>query len=359
MVIPYCFTSFLPILLIPVVLRPLKVIVMAIFPAQYSTLSAPALGKAIEAWYGFSGLRCRYLLRGVSDTYVLEGTREQYILKIYRDAHRSLQEIQGEVELLNYLHQGGCRVSYPVKDREGRQIQSFEAAEGIRYGVLFSYAAGKPVTEPSDEQITITGREMARIHHITSTLTLSHERRVYNNDTTLLQPIAALAPAFTELPEEYGYLQDTAAMIIKKLNNLDTSGFSYGYCHYDFFPKNFHFDEHNHITFFDFDFSGKGFLVNDMMSYWNHFALNAILGRSSREESERAFQVFLAAYRTVRSVSDEEISMIPYLNFGFWIFYMGFHYEHFDDFSTQFFNTRFLKERVALIRKMTDNYCVW
>ena len=116
---------------------------MAIFPTQYSTLSARALNDVIESWYGFNGLTCRLLLRGVSDTYVLEGATGQYILKIYRGAHRSLNEIKAEVELLNRLHEGGARVSYPLKDREGKQLQSFEAAEGTRYGVLFSFAAGK------------------------------------------------------------------------------------------------------------------------------------------------------------------------------------------------------------------------
>lgn len=330
---------------------------MAIFPTQYSTLSAPALGKAIESLYGFDNLTCRYLLRGVSDTYVLEGVSARYILKIYRDAHRSLEEIKGEVELLNILHQGGTRVSYPIHDREGRQIQSFEAAEGTRYGVLFSYAAGKPVGEPTDEQIAITGREMARIHNITSVITLSHERRSYNHHTTLLQPIASFAPAYKDIPDEYRYLQDVAGLVIDKLDSIDTSHFSYGYCHYDFMPKNFHIDEQNQLTFFDFDFAGKGFLVNDIMTYWIHFALNTVLGKASKEESDRAFSVFLTAYRTIRPLSAEEESAIPYLNPGFWIFYMGFHYEHFDDFSTHFFTTRFLKERVALIRKLADMYC--
>lgn len=330
---------------------------MAIFPTQYSTLSASALGKAIEGWYGFSGLTCRFLLRGVSDTYVLEGATDQYILKIYRDAHRSLEEIKAEVELLNGLHQGGARVSYPIKDHAGNQIQSFQAAEGIRHGVLFSFAAGKPFNDPSDEQIAITGREMARLHNLTAVIELGHKRREYNHHTTLIQPIATFAPAFKELPDEYQYLQDMAAVVMKKLNGMDTSKFSYGYCHYDFFPKNFHFDEHNNITFFDFDFAGKGYLVNDIMSYWVHFALNACVGRSTLEESKRIFTIFLEAYRTVRPVSEEEISAIPYLNFAFWVFYLGFTYENFDDWSNMFFDTRFIKGRVALIKKMADMYC--
>ncbi len=330
---------------------------MAIFPTQYSTLSAPALGKAIESLYGFPPLSCRYLLRGVSDTYKLEGETARYIFKVYRDAHRSLEEIKGEVELLNALHEGGTSVSYPIRDRDGRQIQSFEAAEGTRYGVLFSYAAGKPVGVISDEQIANTGRAMAQVHNITSTIQLSHERRSYNHHSTLLGPIAALAPAFHELPDEYQYLQDTATAIIKKLDGLDTSSFSEGYCHFDFLPKNFHIDEHNKVTFFDFDFAGKGFLANDLMTYWTHFALDVILGKSTREESERAFGVFLDAYREIRPVSAEEVRAIPYLNLGFWVFYLGFHYDQFDDFSTHFFTTRFIRERVALIKKIMDLYC--
>lgn len=330
---------------------------MAIFPTQYSTLSARALGKAIESLYGFSDISCRYLLRGVSDTYKLEGISKRYIFKVYRDAHRSLDEIQGEVELLNALHEGGASISYPIRDLEGGQIQSFEAAEGTRYGVLFSYAPGKPVGVISDEQIANTGREMALVHNITSTVQLSHARRSYNHQTTLLGPIEALAPAFHELPDEYKYLQDTAVAIIQKLDSLDTSSFSEGYCHFDFLPKNFHIDEHNKVTFFDFDFAGKGFLANDLMTYWTHFALDVILGKNTREESDRAFQVFLDAYQEIRPVSAEEVKAIPLLNLGFWVFYLGFHYDQFDDFSTHFFTTRFIRERVALIKKIMDLYC--
>lgn len=329
---------------------------MNIFPTQYSTLSAPALGKAIEDLYGLPHLTCRYLLRGVSDTYKLEGPAGQYILKIYRDAHRSLEEIKGEVELLNLLKEGGARVSWPISDQEGRQIQSFQAAEGIRYGVLFTYAAGKPVGEPTDEQITITGREMACLHNLTSSITLHHPRREYNHHTTLLQPLARLEPAFAELPEEYRQLQDAITSVIQKLDSLDSAHFSNGYCHFDFLPKNFHFDAQNQLTFFDFDFAGKGWLVNDVMTYWAHFFLNGYTGRSTREEADRGFNVFLESYTAHRPLSEAEIKAIPYLNVGFWVFYIGFHYEHFDDFSTHFFNSRFLKERVVLIRKLLELY---
>ncbi|HEY0175902.1 MAG TPA: hypothetical protein VGC08_05955, partial [Pedobacter sp.] len=105
---------------------------MNIFPTQYSLLSAAALKDALEGAYGFSEMSCRLLIHNVSDTYILENTSAKYIFKIYRNAHRKLEEIEGEVELLTILQQRGARVSYPVKDLKGKLIQSFNAAEGLR-----------------------------------------------------------------------------------------------------------------------------------------------------------------------------------------------------------------------------------
>lgn len=329
---------------------------MSIFPTQYSTLAAPALGDFVASQYGLEGISCKFLLRGVSDTYKVEGPAGRYILKIYRDAHRSLDEIKGEIELLNLLRAGGARVSYPIADLKGQQTQRFEAAEGIRHGVLFSYAEGKPMFKPTNKQIVTTAREMARVHDLAASITLQYPRKPYNNETLLLRPIEMLAPAFHELPDEYRYIRNMAQAVMDKLASLHATAFPSGYCHFDFMPKNFHFDENDQLTFFDFDFAGHGALANDVMSYWVHFALNSVLGRGTRAENDQAFNLFIESYRQHRPFSDVETEAIPYLNFCFWIFYLGFHYENFDDFSTHFFNTGFLRERIALVRKIMDAY---
>lgn len=329
---------------------------MAIFPTQNSMLSSQALADYIGATYGFGTLKGRLLLRGVSDTYVLEGVSGKYILKVYRNNHRTLSEIQAEVELLNILKNAHIPVSYPYYDLKGNQLQPFEAAEGLRYGVVSSYAEGEPAYTPTAEQIAVTGREMARLHNVTAGLQLATSRKPYNIETTLTRPLEILKPALAEmgLSEEYEYLLATGNRMVAYLSSLDSSRFSDGYCQYDFMPKNFHFDAHNRIAFFDFDFAGEGWLAHDLMSYWVHFALNTTLGRSTQDHSEKEFGIFLAAYQEIRPLSEEEIKAIPYLNFGFWIFYMAFHYEHFDDFSSQFWGPRWLKDRIGLIRKLIE-----
>jgi len=330
---------------------------MTPFPAQYSTLSALALKDYITAAYGINLISCKYLLRGVSDTYVLEAADSKYILKIYRDRHRSLTEIQGEVELLNMLKEYGAKVSYPLVDIFGSQMQKFDAAEGTRYGIVLSYAEGKPVLDLNDEQLKTVGREMATVHNITSVVKLNYKRKAYTIDTTLTGPLKVLKPAFADLPDEYTYLKETAMQVIQKLNAFDTKKFSYGYCQYDFLPKNFHFDDNGRITFFDFDFAGQGYLANDLMSFFVHFFMHVFTGKLTSEEADRMFKVFISAYREVRPVSDDEIKAIPYLGVGFWIFYLGFQYENFDDWSNPFWGPKFIKDRVALIKVWVDKYC--
>ena len=330
---------------------------MTPFPAQYSTLSALALKDYIAAAYGINLISCKYLLRGVSDTYTLTAADAQYILKIYRDQHRSLSEIQGEVELLNMLKEYGAKVSYPLVDIFGGQIQKFDAAEGTRYGIVLSYAQGKPVLDLNDEQLKTVGREMAAVHNITAVVKLNYARKAYATDTTLTSPLNILEPAFADLPDEYAYLKETATQVIQKLNTFDTEKFSYGYCQYDFLPKNFHFDDKDQITFFDFDFAGQGHLANDLMSFFVHFFMHVFTGKLTDKEADSMYQVFIAAYREVRPVSDDEIKAIPYLGVGFWIFYLGFQYENFDDWSNLFFGPKFIKDRVALIKVWVDKYC--
>ncbi len=330
---------------------------MAQFPVQYSTLSANALKSYISDAYGLQLISCKFLLRGVSDTYIIEATDTKYVLKIYRELHRSYAEIQGEVELLNLLKDGGANVAHPIADIKGNQLQQFYAPEGNRYGILFSYAEGAPVMDLTDDQLKTIGREMAKVHNITSAVKLQHPRREYNIETTLAGPLKSFEPAFKDLPDEYAYMQLLVGKVAEKLNTIDTTSFSYGYCQYDFLPKNFHFDHAGNLTFFDFDFAGQGVLVNDLMSFFVHFFMHVYTGKLKDDEADRMFAVFVAAYRQVREVSDEELKAIPYLGVGFWIFYLGFQHEHFDDWSNPFFGPKFVKDRVGLIKVWADKYC--
>lgn len=330
---------------------------MNLFPTQYSTLSAIALKDHIGERYGLDIVACRLLIRNVSDVYLLESEIDKYIFKIYRNSYRSIGEIKGEVQLLNILRERGAPVSFAIRDLSGSQIQQFQAAEGIRNGVLFSFAKGNVVANPDAEQLRIIGRSVAGIHEITAECELDYDRIVYDVESTLRKPLEIIAPRFTALPGEYEYLREIADRTIEKLGRFDLASFNYGYCHYDLIPKNFHFDERNRITFFDFDWVGKGWLVNDHMTLFFQYFFLVQRKIITREDAERNFMIFVGAYREQRNLSEEELEAIPYLGIMFWIFGFGFYEDNFDDFSNTFLTPRFIRDRVETIRKWVEMYC--
>ena len=159
------------------------------------------------------------------------------------------------------------------------------------------------------------------------------------------------------MPEEYAFLRDTADRAIQKIKQFESFKSSYGYCHYDLLPKNFHFDEGNLITFFDFDWLGKGFLANDLMTFYIQLFFLVYHKIITQEEADRSFMVLVDGYREQRNLSEEELEAIPWLGVMFWIFGLGFYEENFDDFSNTFLTPKFIRDRIAMIKKWVDSYC--
>jgi Ser/Thr protein kinase RdoA (MazF antagonist) len=330
---------------------------MTIFPTQYSTLSSIALGEFVQTTYGLEGITCRLLVRNVSDVYLLEHQSTKYIFKVYRNPYRSLDMIKGEVELLRILKDSRVPVSYGIEDLSGNAIQTFQAAEGVRHGVLFNFAVGKVEINPDELQLAIIGKNIAAMHNITSGCRLPYERPVYDLETTLYRPLELMKHRFAGLPEEYAYLTEKAEKAVKKLNELNPETFSYGYCHYDLLPKNFHFDEQNNITFFDFDWAGKGYLVNDLMTFYVQLFFLVYMNRITQAEADTKFGLLIDGYKQNGAISGKELAAIPYLGVLFWVYAFGFYEENFDDFSNTFLTPRFIKERVELIKKWVEWYC--
>lgn len=327
---------------------------MNIFPTQYSVLSAKALQDHLSGQYGFTVINCKLITHNVSDTYLVETAADKFIFKIYRDAHRTHDEIMGEMQLLDTYYENGAAVSYPIKDMSGKWLQSFNAAEGIRYGALFSFAEGENIYMMTDKQLQLVGTEMAKLHIISSSVTLDYPRKAYSVESTLIAPVEVIRPAFDGMEDDYKYITEVAEFAVNELSKIDTSAFSYGYCQYDFLPKNFHFAGEEKLTFFDFDFAGQGYLINDITTFYIHFFFDVYYGKLTRGEADRCFNVFMEAYRKIKPVSEEEIKSIRYFGLGFWLFYFGFHQENFDDWSNSFFTPNFIKSRITLIKKWME-----
>lgn len=324
-----------------------------VFPAEYSTLSSAALALLVSEKYGWAAVRCKFIVRGVGDTYLVESGRDKYILRVYRSSHRSFPQIKMETDLLLALKQAVVPVSYPVADLSGEVIQALEAVEGVRYAVLFTYAPGKVERILNDTQLRVLGTQIARFHHVSSTIGLENSRWRFDLETTVIRPLEMIKPNFAEIPDDYAWLQEVATRATDKLARLDTTGFATGYCHFDFLPKNFHFDG-DAITFFDFDFMGYGWLVYDITVFWQHLCLDVYTGRMTQAAADEAYATLIDAYTMLRPLSEEELEAVPYLTLGFWLFYMGFHTTH-DQFYS-FAQPSHLKLLMGVLRSLVEKH---
>lgn len=323
------------------------------FPASYSTADTGALAALVANAYALEVTGCRFLTRGVGDTYLIETVEERYILRVYRHTHRSLPQIEVEMALLLALQQAAIPVSFPIKDISGNPIQAVQAIEGLRHAVLFSWAPGEPARTLSEKQLHILGHQVARFHNVSSTIAPNGDRWTFDFDSTLLAPLRMLKPFFKDNREDYEWLEQSANNVIARFDQLDTSKFSMGYCHFDFLPKNFHFDG-DAITFFDFDFMGYGWLAYDLVGFWQHLQLDVYAGRMTRDAADVAFAILIAAYRQERPFSDQELAAMPWLTLGFWLFYMSFHTTHdqFYPFAQPLHRTAYL----GFLRHLTATY---
>lgn len=324
-----------------------------VFPATYSTLCTSALAQWISERYGYGPVWCTLLVKGVGDTYLVEATDARFILRVYRSTHRNQTQIEAELELLLALKTAGVSVSYPLADKGGNLLHTLEAIEGKRFAVLFTYAPGVVANIPDARQLDNLGEAVARFHHVSARFAQDDRRWQYNLDTTLRQPLDRLEPYFREYPEGYAWLRDMESIVADRLQKLGTGHFSKGFCHFDFLPKNFHF-EGEKVTLFDFDFLGRGWLVNDVMTFWQHLQVEAYTGRTTQERADAAYRRFVDAYKAHRALSTEELEAVPLLMPGFWVFYMGFHTTH--DQFLPYLQTGSLRPRVTALQKLMTAY---
>lgn len=320
-----------------------------VFPTVYSTLDPAALAPFIGQQYHLQDVSCQFLVRGVGDTYSVQARDARYILRIYRPSHRTLNDIKAEVELLLKLKDADIPVSYPLPDGDGQYIQELPAAEGTRHAVLFTFAEGRSPVLLSASQLFAFGEQLARFHNVSATLHLKHARWDINLQTTLQEPLERVSSYFQEDPAGLAWLQQAAMEAKDHLIGLNLPA---GYCHFDFLPKNFHFDANENVTFFDFDFFGRGWLIQDIMTFRQQLLLDRLMGRLTADQFKETYDAFLKAYTGIRPLSEAELKAIPWMGLGFWVFYMGFHATH--DQFTQLMQPHNLQSRTALIRKIVE-----
>ena len=278
-----------------------------LFPAVYTTLAPQALTELVLNSYSLNCVaQCVLWHRGLSDVYLVKCDRETYILRISHHHWRSRNEIEFELNFLNFLHQHNLPVAYPIPTERGELFVTIPALEGDRYAALFPFAQGSvPIGDLDRPQAEIFGETLAKLHTVSQDFDSGKSSKILDLDYLLNDSYEAIAPFLSHSPEELAYLEQTIVEIRTELAQLPQTSPYWSVCWGDPHSGNSHFTSENSLTLFDFDQCGYGWRAFDVAKFLQ-VGLNAGMSRYVRES-------FLTSYQDVNPLSEIELNCLQAL----------------------------------------------
>lgn len=322
---------------------------MTYAPAISSIISPEYLAEFVMNHYGFErSATCRILKAGINHTYLITTSDKKFVLRVYYFNWRNEREIEEELRLLEYLKENGILVSYPIKDGNDKYINRIAAFEGERFAVLFSFAEGESIRNPSEEVSYQLGLAMAKIHQLT--INKSLKRKEYNANTLVTWAFQSAKSHFLEPSFEMAYFERANAIIFSEFENADTKSLRHGVVHLDLWYENMKVKDRSQITVFDFDNCGNGWLFLDIA----YSLMTLYRNEPNKEHFEEKRDSFYRGYTSITPISEEEKRLIPYGGMAIWLHYTGVHVQRFNDFSNQFFSHEFLKYWIQTVDRWME-----
>ncbi len=320
------------------------------FPVINSTLSPDKLGKYIQQKYGLSEkTECKILRLAMNHVYLIHSGAEKYVFRVYTHHWRTKLEIEEEIKLLTHVKKAVGQVAFPIADTSNQFIQEIDAPEGIRFGVLFSYAKGLKTAKFSEETSFMIGRALAEIHQSTENFEL--KRISYNTQNLLKYPVLKVKEFYGKNKNEIEFLEILSAFLMQKMESIDPQKMRCGAVHLDVWFDNLHIDE-KEVTFFDFDFCGKGYLCFDI----SYFLFQLLATHLDEEEYKTKADAFLNGYETVTEISNEEKKFLPYACLAIMTYYISVQCDRFEYWTNIFLNEDHLKRMVGNLKRWMAYY---
>ena len=319
---------------------------MPAIPVTESTLSANYLAQLLQEKYGLgANTTCKLFRTGMNHLYHVNDGATKFALRIYTHNWRTKVDVSEEVRLLIHLKNNNAPVTYPIADSNGEYVQEFNAPEGIRYGVLFSFAKGEKNARFNVETSYQIGVALAKIHRLTENWKMN--RITYDPQTLLTDSLNRTKAFFTNPSEEITFIEKLTNYLFKEYEKVNEKQVRCGALHLDFWFDNMHFFEETEITVFDFDFSGNGWLCHDISYYlYQLYSTN-----QNESQYETKLQGFLKGYETVSKITDEERRIIPFTCLGVMLFYISMQCDRYDTWSNIFLNEDHLKRFVGSLKR--------
>jgi Ser/Thr protein kinase RdoA (MazF antagonist) len=242
------------------------------------------------------------------------------ILRISYRPDRPLEQIQAEVDFINYLADHGVRVSRAVPSRQGNLVERLER-EGQPFHIV-AFIKGKGMRVPDnqyryrpgasiDEYCQNWGQMLGQMHRLAMQFRpVSDSRRrpdwlaVHGHDRVERY----ISEKLQVIREKFHHLLDV-------LQTLPTPAGAFGLIHSDFNDGNFTIDYSNgDLTVFDFDDACYGWYIYELACAWEGGVGRTMFEPDASKRKAAMGHYFaqvMAGYEREHTLSEEWMKLLP------------------------------------------------
>ncbi len=249
--------------------------------------------------------------------YRYERDSQPRVLRISYRPDRPVERIQAELHFVNYLAEGGVRVSRPVPSVNGNLLEVIPAGEIPFIAVSFVQGRGMRVPDngyryregvPIQEYFQNWGQMLGQMHRLTKTYQPLSE--------AVRRPEWHVWEYYNGFPygDKLPAIQRKYERLIAELHALPRDVDSYGLIHNDFNDGNFTVDYDNgDITVFDFDDCCYFWFMYDLACAWEGGIGRAMFRPLAERRAfmDRYMDCVMAGYTRENTLSDEWLARLP------------------------------------------------
>ena len=256
--------------------------------------------------YGIAPERIRLLDGFESFMFEFERDDGEYILRLGHSLRRSVPMIQGEVNWINYLSDGGVPAARAILSKNARLVELVDDGQGGQFlATAFVRARGGHPRRAdwTPRFYEAYGTMIGQMHALTKQYVPdpSTRRPRWDDPENLVDQF--LPPSETMIVEKYRAL-------VEHLHALPQDAGSYGLIHQDAHTGNLFVDEAGNITLFDFDDCVYSWFIYDIAMVL-FYAVPFDPSGASRRTGE-FMPGFLRGYRRENRLDPVWLKQLPY-----------------------------------------------
>lgn len=240
---------------------------------------SPIAEKILENWEHNQG-SIYYCRSSANFSFYFTNKGRKYFLRFNSNTERTSEEIQGEVELLNFLNVYSKNVVKPVLSKNNYYIEELVTEKDEYIAVVFEEAEGKTfeIEDLNENQFYIWGKSLGKLHNIMNKVpeNIKSKRKTWKDHLHFVEEIVS---DDKKALKEFSQIRDWA-------NNMNSNS---GLIHYDFELDNLSW-KGNEINIFDFDDSAVYWFGADIV-----YSLRDLFGENI-DVSNNFFKSFISGY---------------------------------------------------------------